>query len=289
MSALADFRDALAEGIARDTGALALLDRVECFADDLRGQGFGVDVKVHRCGVGQLRVIFDIDVPAGGLEDAAPPVELVEPAGGAEGEAEAASLEAVMAGRCVPATAPRTPAHRQDYSDADDDRMVDLRVQGLSWAEVAKAMGRSQKSVSVRAAKRGLAARVKSRKAQGVAVAAPAPVPVSVPAPRKDAAVDPAGPSPLEGLDPEDVTQALMRRHLLWLYGGAVDPDIRESDQELVERLARGDGAQMVAEIFDWNKAQVVDRWNRLRHHLPVTIDLQRHLLGALRALGGAA
>lgn len=55
------------------------------------------------------------------------------------------------------------------------------------------------------------------------------------------------------------------------------------------EMLARGDGAQAVAAEFDWPKEQVLSRWHALRGGASVTLNLQRVLLDALRALASEA
>ena len=304
-----DARAALQDAVARQSAGLTLVARLESLAGALEECGFGVDLDIDLLSVGRTSVLMQVEIPAG-LVDAAPDVELAaEPVPEAVKPAQRAKVKGRSVGR-----GPR-------WSEADKAQLVEMVARGVAPVEIARRLGRplpgTRKMITNLTAK-GPNSRRKGGKAAVEAAApvvkpatsaepAPAPVPpVSAPivgvvvsaadvvedSPKPEAGAGSgrvSAQSPIEGVDAGDVTAAMFEAHLLWLYGGAVDRDQLACDLELVELLLTTGSAQAVAQEFDWPKEQVIARWGALRHGLPVTLDLQARLHGALRALSARA
>ena len=197
-----------------------------------------------------------------------------------------------------------TPRHNLPWSDAEDDRLVEMIRGKRPYARAAAELGRSVDSVKYRCsvvlrdrisppaheAAEPAAAKAPAPRAEKPVAPKPdpkpAPAPVARPAEPAAVPVVPRGDvSPMQGFEPDDVTRALVDAHLDWLYAGRPDPDLVACDLELIEMLLRGEGAHGVAEAFEWSKPQVMDRFSQLRAGVPCTLALQQHLVEALRDL----
>lgn len=225
------------------------------------------------------------------LENAAPATDASKPADAAPAAAKAAETKA----------APKSVPPR--WTEDEDATAVRMAVAGSTAREIAAELGRPVPGTGYRLAK-VLKDRIAAGRAAGMAGDAPEPevpdflkpepvaAPVAPLAPQPaPTPVDPRGASgnfktsPILGCDPDRVGEGLMMAHLRWLYGAVCDEDVVSCDLDLVERLARGDGAGAVAEAFEWDKADVIARFVKLRGGLTCTLHLQKVLLVALRAL----
>ncbi|MBB4207257.1 hypothetical protein [Roseinatronobacter bogoriensis] len=304
-----DARAALQDAVARQSAGLTLVARLESLAGALEESGFGVDLDIDLLSVGRASVLMQVEIPAG-LADAAPGVEVAaERVPAAVKPAQRAKVKGRAAGR-----GPR-------WSEADKAQLVEMVARGVAPVEIARRLGRplpgTRKMISNLTAKgpnsrrKGGEVAVEAAapvvRPEPVAESEPAPVPPAAPpivgvvvsaadvveaAPKPEAGAGSgrvSAQSPIEGMDAGDVTAAMFKAHLLWLYGGALDRDQLACDLELVELLLTTGSAQAVAQEFDWPKEQVIARWGALRHGLPVTLDLQARLHGALRALSARA
>lgn len=311
-----DARAALQDAVARQSAGLTLVARLESLAGALEESGFGVDLDIDLLSVGRASVLMQVEIPAG-LVDAAPVVEV------APERVPAAVKPAAVPVKPAPRAKPvkRVGVQGARWSEADKAQLVEMVARGVAPAEIARRLGRPEagtRKMITKLTSKGPNSRRKGGKA---AVKAPAPVvkpapvaePVPAPVPHAappivgvvvsaaDVAEDAPKPeagagsgrvsaqSPIEGVDAGDVTASMFEAHLMWLYGGALDRDQLACDLELVELLLTTGSAQAVAEEFDWPKEQVIARWGALRHGLPVTLDLQARLHGALRALSARA
>ncbi|MGY6705901.1 hypothetical protein [Roseinatronobacter sp.] len=283
-------KEMLGRDIAQRTHAVVLLDQVRGFVDDLRGAGFGVAIEVGALTEGMICVGLDFTCP-----DAFPPdegeTELVdagdapvvpaapEPEPAAPVTADAAPLE-------VQETAPVRAG--QPWTPKEDAELVRLRADCVGFEEISEKLGRPVPGLQYRCSKvlqREIADAVAAKNKPAPVKPAPeaaAPRPVARPAGQNFSPIVPDSCG-------DDITGGLMEAHLRWLYGDAPDTDSVACDLQLVEMLARGDGAQAVATEFDWPKEQVLSRWHALRGGASVTLNLQRVLLDALRALASGA
>lgn len=127
----------------------------------------------------------------------------------------------------------------------------------------------------------GIAAKLRYLLAKRIpsAAAAPAPAPVAPPPPR------PAAPPPAAGpvLPPGPSLPRLQREaEARWIVSADVDWPARR-DLDLIERMARGDGAGATAEAMGLEKPQVLARWRAIFPD-PPTIEQQTAMLAVLRA-----
>ena len=294
-------REVLRDAVARQSAALSMVARIEDVVSALEGRGFGVVLSINLLSVGRASVLLQIDIPAGEVATAEP-VELVDLA---EKPAAPPVLSAVP-----PASAPIAPRRPEPikagqgprWSESEKAQLVEMVARGVAPAEIARRLGRplpGTRKMITKLAAQGPNSRRKTAEIAQAPVDAPAPVaepvaaPVAAPAPAP-VAVPVAVPvvpaySPLEAVDPASATVKMFEAHLMWLYGGALDADQIACDLQMVELLLSTGSAQVVAEEFDWPKMQVIARWHDLRHGHAVTLDLQRKLLDALRALSARA
>ncbi len=155
------------------------------------------------------------------------------------------------------------------WTEEEDERAIQLTLEGKTAREVAAALGRPLSGTKYRIGQ-NLRARIEARRGQ------PAPAaPVTASAPTSAAAPCDAS------LSPSDRSVEARLNAL-----GYVKPWDSTLDLEMVELLISGTKAAHAAEILEIPKHQVINRWHRLCPD--PTFENQKRLITALRRRAAA-
>lgn len=261
-----DMIDGLIESSSRDRAAASHLGRLAEFISCERDRGFGCDASVEIFGGPTLKITLEVQPPAGEM-----PLPMY--AGGVQEMFE--RLQEPLPSPVPEAIPEQKPERGAVWTEEEDAKAVRLAAAGLTAREIAKELDRPFEATKTRLCRK-LRNRISTAKRAAQKPAAPAqPVKIDVPAV-----------SPLGCVETDAVNDKIVASHLIWFYGTATpNTDLVKCDLDLVERLARGDKAQDVADALDWAKEDVIKRFKDLLGGHDCTLKLQMSLLVNLRLL----